>query len=160
MSDLDQGSLRYYGVQACDRQWRDFLSALASELNSQMPADELRAFFFVVGKRIAEANPVQVGESLEQLETNLNQYFSSTQWGWVKIQDLHSSLEFLHSCSPLRAAFGDAAMEWCPALIEGIYSVWMKQLGAGDDLQLRQVGHVDGASDTLRLRLAHPSMFI
>lgn len=160
MSDLDQGSLRYYGAQACDPQWKGFLSALASELNSQMPADELRAFFFVIGKRIAESNPVQVGESLEQLETNLNHYFRSSGWGWVKVQDLHTSLEFLHSCAPLRSAFGDAAMDWCPALLEGTYSVWMKQLGAGDDLQIRQVGQIEGASDTLRLRLAHPSLFI
>lgn len=159
MNELEQGSLDYLAGRSCEPQWKDFLNALAAELNAQMPADELRAFFYVIGERIGNAQQVPVSDSLEQLQQALNNHFKSLGWGWMQIRDLHNSLEFVHSCAPLRAAFGDDAMEWCSALLEGMYGVWMRQLGAGQDLQLRQVGRAEGQVDTLRFRLAHPSLF-
>lgn len=160
MTELDQGSLQYFSAHACDPQWRSFLGALASELNAQMPPEELRAFYYVVGRRMADQSPLQPGDSLNELEGKLNAVFSGMQWGWCKVRDLGSSLEFAHSCSPLRAAFGDASMEWCGALLEGMYATWLRQLGASADLLLRQVGSAEGPTDTLRFRLAHPSLFL
>ena len=152
MNDIERGGLQYFASRACDPQWRLFLRTLADE-------EEIRAFFYVLGPRMAEADPIDPVETLEELEEAINRRLGDTGWGWVMIRDVHSSLEFVHSCAPLRAAFGDEAMSWSGALLEGMYAVWMKALGAGDELQLRQIGEAEGVVDTMRFRLAHPSLF-
>ncbi len=157
MTDIERGSLEYFMTRAADGPWRGFLQVLATELRAQMPAPEIRAFFHVLGNRLATRDPLPVGQSLGDLEVNVNRYFSQAGWGWMRLRDLNSSLELLHSCAPLRQAFGDEAMEWAPALLEGLYAGWFKQLGAGHGLQLQQVGGAEGAADTLRFRLAHPN---
>lgn len=159
MSDIEKGSLEYYAARAIDPQWRDFLAALAGELGAQMPAEEIRAFMHLIGRRIAEQNPLPPSESIAQLEQHVNAYLFRAGWGWMRIRDLQSSLELLHSCAPLRMAFGEAGMAWGGAILEGLYSSWMRQLGAGEDLQLQEVGAPEGPADTLRFRLAHPSLF-
>jgi hypothetical protein len=159
MSDVDQGSLQYFQSRACNSQWAGFLRALAEELMQQMPVEELRAFFFVIGGRIATQNPLPGGASLADLESNANAYFNKLDWGWVKVRDLQSSLEFAHSCAPLRQAFGDNALSWASGLLEGLYATWLRQVGAANQLELHQIGGAEGAVDTLRFRLAHPSYF-
>lgn len=159
MSEIDQGSLQYFQSRACSEQWAGFLRALAEELGRQMPAEELRAFFFVIGERMAGQDPLPGGASLAELEASANAYFGRLGWGWVKVRDLQSSLEFAHSCAPLRQAFGDAALSWTSGLLEGIYAAWLRQVGATHELALHQIGGVEGPTDTLRFRLAHPSYF-
>lgn len=160
MNDLERGGLQYFASRACDPQWRLFLGTLADELNEQMDVEEIRAFFYVLGQRMAEAEPIAEVETLEELEASINQRLDASGWGWTVIRDVHSSLEFVHSCAPLRAAFGEDSLAWSGAILEGMYAVWLKALGAGDELQLRQIGEPEGAVDTLRFRLAHPSMFV
>lgn len=160
MSDIEQASLRYHAARACSEQWRDFLQVLAEELNQQMSADENRAFFYALGRKLAERMPLPEARNLEDLELHANERFAQTGWGFLKVRDAYSSLEFLHSCAPLRQAFGDAAMEWAGGLLEGLYASWVRQLGAGEELQLRQVGEPEGVTDTLCFRLAHPSLFL
>lgn len=159
MSDIEEGSLQYFLSRICDGQWAGFLRALADELNEQMPPEELRAFFYVVGSRMARERPLPPGSTLGELERNVNDYFGSIGWGWARVRDLHSSLEFLHACAPLRQAFGDASVPWAGAVLEGIYATWLKQLGAAGQLELHQIGSVEGPADSLRFRLAHPSYF-
>lgn len=160
MSDIEQASLEYYAARTCEGQWKGFLRALAGELDEQMPAEELRAFFRMVGGRMAAAAPLAAGQTLQDLEVQANRYFGGIGWGWMKVRDLDTSLELLHSCSPLRQAFGDGAMSWTTSVLEGLYAGWLRQLGAGEDLQFRQVGRAEGGCDTLRFRLAHPSQFV
>lgn len=160
MSDLEQGSLRYFLSAPISSQWSDFLAVLAEELAEQMSAEEIRAFFVVLGRRAARRSPLTQGETLQDLEHFVNDYLARVGWGWMRVRDLNSSLEFLHSCSPLRRAFGDAAMDWAPGLLEGLYAEWLKQLGADENLVLQQLGKPEGLPDTLRFRLAHPSQFL
>jgi hypothetical protein len=159
MSTVELHSLEYFAARACDPQWKIFLRALADELGAQMPDTELRAFFHVIGGRIARQAPLPPGSSLADLEKNVNAYCAASGWGWLAVRDLSNSLEFQHSCAPLRAAFGDDALPWTSALLEGLYAEWVKQVGAGDQLELHQVGDAEGPTDTLRFRLAHPSLF-
>ncbi|HEX4872566.1 MAG TPA: cellulose biosynthesis protein BcsD [Nevskiaceae bacterium] len=159
MSEIEQNSLRYYQRQAVDPQWQSFLLALAEELQGQMSAAENRAFFYVIGGRIARSRPLPSGQSLQDLEQAANQRLAELSWGWMQVRDLETSLEFVHACAPLRDAFGERALDWTPALLEGLYAEWVKQLGAGSALQLHQVGKPEGLCDTLRFRLAHPSQF-
>lgn len=156
MSDLERRSLEYFMGRACEGQWQSFLRAMAEELSQQMPAAELRAFLFLVGKRMADAHPLPPGQTLTELEAHCNAYFGRIAWGWLRVRDLESSLEFLHSCAPLRQAFGDGAIGWASGVLEGLYAGWLAQMGAGDQLVLQQIGPAEGICDTLRFRLAHP----
>lgn len=160
MSDLEQGSLVYFLSAPAGTQWTEFLAVLSEELADQMSPEENRAFLTVLGRRIARRNPLTQGETLQDLENFVNEFLRSSGWGWMRVRDLNSSLEFLHSCSPLRQAFGDAAMDWAPGLLEGLYSEWLKQLGADPALVFQQLGRPEGLPDTLRFRLAHPSQLL
>lgn len=160
MSDLEQGSLAYFLSGPTAPQWADFLQVLGEELGEQMSPEEIRAFFFLLGQRMARRTPLSAGETLQDLEQLVNERLRQIGWGWMRIRDLNTSLEFLHSCSPFRQAFGDAALEWAPGLLEGLYGEWLKQIGAEESLVLQQLGKPEGIQDTLRFRLAHPSQFL
>ena len=45
------------------------------------------------------------------------------------------------------------------AIIEGLYSTWLTQVGVDDKLALRQIGEAEGPADVLKFRLAHQSLF-
>lgn len=159
MLDLEQGSLRYFANRPAVAQWAGFLRAFAQELMTQMPDAESRAFFRLLGQRWAREAPLPDATNLGELEKAANQWLSEHDWGWVRIHDLQSALEFQHACSPMRRAFGDDALVWSIGLLEGLYTQWARQLGAGDGLVVRQVSPVEGVVDNVRLRLAPPTYF-
>ncbi len=159
MLDAEQGSLSYFMSRPVEVRWAGLLSALAEELSAQMPAAEIRAFFAVLGRRWARTMPLPAGGGLKEMEQSMNASLSACGWGWVRVRDLGNAVEFQHSCAPLRTAFGAAAMEWAPGLIEGLYEEWLREQGAGRGLTLKQVGTAEGAVDTLRLRLAAGDYF-
>lgn len=159
MSDLERQSLRYFTQRECDPQWQAFLSALSDELSQQLSLPELRGFFYAIGARMAAQSPVEAGASLADMERAFNGWLSPRNWGFVQIEDRQNALEFLHSCAPLRAAFGAQGMAAAGAIFEGLYGTWLQQVGIEDELELRQVGAAEGVADTLRFRLAHRSLF-
>lgn len=159
MLDIEQGSMDYLMSRPVDVRWAGFLAVLADELAAQMSAAEIKAFFAVLGRRWARRMPISAGNDLATLEAAANKAFSSCDWGWVRIRDLHNCVEFLHSCAPLRSAFGEAAMAWAPGLLEGVYAEWLREQGAGQGLVLKHVGRAEGALDTLRFRLAAADYF-
>lgn len=159
MSDIEHDSLRYFAARACDEQWRAFLTALADELADQMPLEEMRGFFFAIGTRMAAGQALASIESIQILEDKMNAWFVAHGWGWTRVRDLQNSLEFQHACAPLRAAFGEKALPAASALLEGMYTTWLSQVGAGGDLELRQIGGAEGPADVFRFRLAHASAF-
>lgn len=159
MLNAEQGSLSYFMSRPVDARWEGLLRALADELMAQMSSAEIRAFFAVLGRRWARTMPLAPGGDLKSLEQSINAALSHCGWGWVRVRDLGNAIEFQHSSAPLRNAFGAAAMEWAPGLIEGLYEEWLREQGASRGLVLRLIGHPEGAADTLRLRLASADYF-
>ena len=137
----------------CAFQWRGFLRALAEEFAAQLSREDLRALFRMTGRRMAKAAPLQA-RSMADFERSANAYLKSMNWGRLETRDLGSAYEFVHSAAPLRDAFGNTAMEWSPALLEGLYAEWLSALGAGSQLELHQVGEAGGEFDSLQFRLA------
>lgn len=154
-----ESSLKYFAGQQVSRQWQGFLHALSDELQQQMPAEEIESLMYVLGRRMGQDIRPDVGGTLAQMQDAINDVWASMNWGWVSVKDVHTSLEIVHHCAPFRAAFGEEGLQWAGALLEGIYSLWLEELGAGDDLILRQIELEAGSVDVYRFRLAHRSLF-
>ena len=111
MLDVEQGSLEYFLSRPADGRWAGLLRVLGEELATQMSAPEIRAFFAVLGRRWARSLPLDPdgalkGGDLKSLESAANAVFAAADWGWVRIRDLGSSVEFQHACAPFRSVFG------------------------------------------------------
>jgi hypothetical protein len=110
-------------------QWRGMLCALASEFEAQIGRDELRQLMHRVGSRFAAANPLPACESTTDLARTLNERWQEIDWGYVELADESDSLRIVHYCAPL-PAFGNDALAWTPAFLEGAYQTWLSALGA------------------------------
>ncbi|MEB0137554.1 MULTISPECIES: cellulose biosynthesis protein BcsD [unclassified Undibacterium] len=150
-------NLGYYEIQQCSQQWRIFLHAFASQFSSKAEPAELRAFMHDLGRTMAQSLPVTDGSSLPALAAAMNVMWAQLNWGWVELIEEADSLQVAHHASPLKAAFGEAALEWSPALIEGIYAQWFEGLGMDPSLHLVQRGAVleDGQLFVYELKKQH-----
>jgi hypothetical protein len=110
-------------------QWRGLLRALAAEFEAQLDRDELRQLMFRVGERFAVEHPLPACESTEDLAVALNARWASIQWGCVELADEGDYLRIIHYGSPL-PAFGDEALGWTPAFLQGSYQAWLDAMGA------------------------------
>lgn len=133
------------------------LRALAAELRQQVPVEQLRALVYLTGRRLAAERPVIDLKTLAEFEQYARQQFAELDLGWLRLEETAAGVEFLHGAAPLASWFGTESAAWAPGLLEGIYAEWMRQLGAGDQLDVREVSQPPG--EPLRFRMAHASSF-
>lgn len=138
MNNLEE-DLGYFIKQRCSVQWQVFLNAFANEFGQQIPVAELRVLMARLGTSMAQAIPAPVGETIAQLEESINSIWFDMDWGWVSMVEKNDGLYIEHHVAPLQSAFGENALSWSPAILEGIYAHWFSMMGAGSDLQLTQV---------------------
>jgi len=154
---------KYYENQQCSVQWKAFLKAFSAEFASKGDVKDLRAFMHQLGRTMALEFSIGDGSSLLALEAGMNQVWSQLNWGWTEIVEEVDSLVVAHHASPLKIAFGVDALEWSPALLEGIYSQWFDGLGMDKTLRLSQRGSVleDGQLFVYELKkqVEEPSYF-
>lgn len=135
-------------------QWRGMLTALATEFEAQIGRAELRQLMHRVGCRFAAAHKLPACGSTAELAQTLNLYWHEMDWGYVELSDEAECLRIVHYCAPL-VAFGDAALTWTPAFLEGVYQTWLSALGA-QGLALAQTSEY-GADTAIEFRLGrHP----
>jgi hypothetical protein len=144
-------SFEYLLDSHVSRQWRGMLAALAQEFESQIGRTELRQLMHRVGVRFAQARPLPACASTAELADALNALWQDADWGFVELSDERDHLSIVHSCAPL-AAFGDSALAWTPAFLEGAYQHWLSALGA-DGLAVTQAGDA-GDESAIEFRLA------
>lgn len=135
------------------------LKAMATELLGHVGDEQLRALFHAAGVRLAEVYPVGKIERLGELEQAAREWLAINDWGWLKIEHHDDAVDFIHGDAPLEAWFGEAGLAWSSSLFEGLYATWIRQLGADDRLQLRQIRLTDRPARELRYRLTHESRF-
>lgn len=156
-------NLNYHESQQCSVQWRAFLAAFSAEFASKGEPRDLRAFMYQLGHGMGASFAVTDGSSLPALESCMNRIWAELNWGWVQLIEEPDSLVVAHHASPLKAAFGASALEWTPALLEGIYAQWFETLGMDKSLRLSQRGAVleDGQLFVFQLKkqLEEPSYF-
>jgi hypothetical protein len=133
------------------RQWRGLLSALADEFEAQIGRAELRQLMHRVGSRFADARPLPDCGSTAELVRALNAIWRESDWGFVDMSDERDHLRIVHYCAPL-PAFGDTALAWTPAFLEGAYQQWLSALGA-QGLAVQQSGEF-GDDTAVEFRLA------
>lgn len=130
---------QYLADRLCHRQWVGVLEALAAEFNEYLSPEDLSDMMARVGERFAEARPLQGGDTLTDLVAAMNAIWSDMDWGVARLDSQDDQLLIEHDYSPLAAAFGAQSVEWSGAFLRGVYQQWMRQAGAGDDLELTQL---------------------
>ncbi len=151
-----EGNLDYFTRQQCSVQWRAFLRALSSELGSQIPESELRILMARLGKSMAQSIPAPTGNTLEELKKSINSIWFDMNWGWVNLIERDNGLFIEHHVAPLLDAFGEEAMVWSPAILEGIYAHWFAVISSNPALQLTQIEPMKPGKALLRFRFGRP----
>jgi hypothetical protein len=140
---VDQTIAEYLVDRQCSRQWKGFLNAMAEEFATQLPEADLRALMQRIGVRFADQSELPPCQTLDDLQFAMSKVWVSLDWGWVTIDEEGSFLRIRHNCAPLRAAFGQNALVWTPAFLEGVYQRWFQMLGSSSELGLTQVSEPD-----------------
>lgn len=115
--------------------------------------------FYAAGVRLGETWPISKIERLGELEQLAREWLAARDWGWLTIEHHDDAVDFIHGDSPLEAWFGSASLAWSSALFEGLYATWIRQLGADERLQLREIRLADRPAGELCYRLTHESRF-
>ncbi|MBN3788761.1 cellulose biosynthesis protein BcsD [Burkholderia sp. Ac-20353] len=145
-----QGILEHLLEHRVSPQWRGFLEALANEFADQLDHDELRQLMARVGARFAAAHPLPHCESTNDLASALNAQWREVQWGYVELADERDFLRITHYAAPLRA-FGDGALAWSPAFLQGAYQTWFDSLGAAGLRVAQEASPEDDSRIELRI---------
>lgn len=140
---MDRGAVDYLVERQCSTQWKDFLGALAVELSSQFEETSLRTLMRGVGTRFADQHALPPCETVIDMQLAMSSVWENLSWGRTAIEEQETALQIIHIASPLRAAFGDDALAWVPAFLEGVYQQWFIQLGSSELLHVRQVAASD-----------------
>ncbi len=136
--DKLEKSLDYFAKQQRSIQWGAFLAAFAGEFGEQIPVGELRVLMARLGKSMTQGMPTPSGNTVAELQDSINEIWFDMNWGWVQLLENETGLFIEHHAAPLQSAFGDQALAWSPAILEGIYAHWFSAMGAGSALQLTQ----------------------
>lgn len=138
MNNLEK-NLGYFAQQQCSTQWQGFLTAFSSEFGQQIPVAELRVLVARLGTSMAQRIDTPTGDTIAELEESINSIWFDMDWGWVSLIEKDDGLFIEHHAAPLQGAFGEDALAWSPAILEGIYAHWFSVISSGSALQLTQV---------------------
>jgi len=148
----------YFREQQVSLQWLPVLRAMSVEMSAHMHEKELQELFSRIGERFATDTEehFQNVQTLAQLEENLNFFWARINWGWVTLREVKGFIEITHYAAPLAEAFGDEAIGWSMALLQGFYQRAFNVLGASETMSVRGVGEPGGGMD-VRFRFGrHP----
>ncbi|RQR49243.1 cellulose synthase [Burkholderia sp. Bp9126] len=118
-------------------QWHGLLRALAAEFEAQLDHNDLRKLMFRIGERFAVEHPLSACESIRELAETLNARWAAIQWGYVELAAEPDYMRMTHYGAPLRS-FGNTALSWTSAFLQGTYQAWFDAMGA-TDLTVTQV---------------------
>jgi len=133
--------------------WRNFLRALAEEVDASAGPASRDALLRRIGERMARLMPLPPATSLETLEIEMNDALHEAGWGAVQL-DLHESDRYLvlrHRDLPRIGSAGDPPGTWLAALLEGLYEGWMSQQ-PGSEPSLSARIQPGGSNEMIELR--------
>jgi hypothetical protein len=139
MTQSNNPVISYYAERQVSPQWRGTLAAMAAELFENVGVEPARGFLRQTGLRLAQGSPLAATETLEGFQTAANQALAAMDWGLVSLSDAGDAVVIRHEAGPWRIA-EDAAGAWpaaFAALLEGLYTGWLRAQGAGESLAAR-----------------------
>lgn len=114
---------------------------------------------YSAGRRFASERALVDVRTLADFEAHAQAVLSEQNWGWVEVRESQGAVDFVHGCLPIRVWFGEDAMQWAPGFFEGVHAEWMRQLGAGDRLDVREVIEEGQMQELFVFRLANKANF-
>lgn len=140
---MEQAVSDHLALRQCATQWRGMLRAFSAVAAQQLEAGPLREALHAVGMRFGQDHVLPAAQTLAEIQAHMNALWRELDWGWVSLREAATHLVIDHRCAPLAAAFGDEGASWSGALLEGVYTVWFRAMGAGEQLRVRQASPMD-----------------
>ncbi|UYB51672.1 hypothetical protein OCJ37_17130 [Xanthomonas sp. AM6] len=132
----------HFRTQACSRQWRGFLRALAQEFAAELAAEDMALLMARIGRRFAAEHPLGACATLEELQAAANRVWERAEWGYVRFEEQADRVDLHHVGSPLQIALaGETA--GADGFLEGVYHAWFEQAGMLAGLGIRAVPVAD-----------------
>ncbi|WP_304170131.1 cellulose biosynthesis protein BcsD [Phenylobacterium aquaticum] len=139
MTQSNDTVISYYADRQVSAQWRGTLAAIAAELFENVGVEPARGFLRQTGLRLAASSPLGTTETLEGFQVAANQALAAMDWGLVALSDAGEAVMIRHEAGPWRIS-EDASGAWpaaFAALLEGLYTGWLRAQGAGEVLAAR-----------------------
>lgn len=117
-----------------------------------MSDDALREIGFIAGCQLAVELAADAARTTSAFESHVNAVLAPLGIGPVRIEVMSDRIDVVHNGSPLPPCPDPLHEPWGKGLFEGLYTEWMRQLGASSLLECRMVDEAEGlASITFRV---------
>jgi hypothetical protein len=135
MTQTDQAALAYLARRDVSIQWRGFLRALVDTLDARMERQDRDALLRDAGGHFAALMPLPPAETLEGLESQMNEALAAVSWGHVTLEldPQDRRLRFTHRVAPCVATPQDPAGAWLGPVLEGLYGAWLSAQPGGEN---------------------------
>ncbi|MCC4597878.1 hypothetical protein NRY95_03885 [Xanthomonas campestris pv. phormiicola] len=131
-----------FRTQACSRQWRGFLRALAQEFAAELSPEDMALLMARIGRRFAGEHRIGACATLDELQAEVNRLWDWMEWGYARFEEQADRVDLYHVGSPLQIALaGEAA--GADGFLEGVYHAWFEQAGMLAGLGIRAVPVVE-----------------
>lgn len=110
------------------------LSLVAEELADAASAEQAAGFFRAIGRRMADLLAMADVNDLPAMEHRINGLWRALGLGAARLSALPDAIVVRHECEPDLA---EQAAGWrvaLPALLQGAYAAWFRELGGSDRL--------------------------
>ncbi len=77
----------HFRTQACSRQWRGFLRALAQEFAEVLAADDLALLMARIGCRFAGTHLIGTCATLDEVQAGVNRVWERMEWGYARFEE-------------------------------------------------------------------------
>jgi len=123
-----------FGPESGAPHWPLVLDLMIKELVNAAGEQESGHFLAMVGRRLAEENPVGSQPTVSTLQAAINRCLARLQWGWCVIRDEGKFLSLEHGDYPAiesdQGEAGETRRRWGVAmLLTGLYQQWFETLG-------------------------------
>jgi hypothetical protein len=122
----------------------------AAEVFAEASPEAARGFYVAVGRRIAGLVDLAQVHDLDTLGERVNALWSACGCGHARFTPSDTGIRIIHQGAPM-SLHGDDDHCWArlfPAMVEGAYDAWFRELGSAPSLTTRILRH---AGDVIEL---------
>jgi hypothetical protein len=120
------------------------LTALtAAEIFGEAKPEQAHGLYVAIGRRFSTLVDMADVRDLDDLAERINGLWAVCGYGHARLQAVETGIRVVHRGAPVTIE-GDHAGHWArlfPALLEGAYDAWFRQLGSSGLLSTRLLRH-------------------